>query len=170
MACGVIASDIIFIALALLGVSFVPRQGIHGFFIEIAAALVLLILGIYMFKDRRTSKPNLQLAVGDFFYYFSKGFLLNVVNPVNFLYWLGIASVARTTWEYTIHQLLVYFAACLSGIFSAEVFISVMSNRLSNLLSEKILRIISRVVGAVFILLAIRIIYDVIELFPEVFA
>lgn len=159
IASGVVTSDFMFITLAILGVQFIhadePNIWIHG-----GAVLVLTLMGLNMLASKKTQIAYPQTRFGKALFFFSNGFLLNVLNPVNFLFWAGLATVARAEWGYETPQLLSFFTGCLISIFTTEVLISFSAHRIKPYLSEKLLAWINKGTGIIFIGIAGYLVFD----------
>lgn len=157
IAAGVVFSDMIFISLAIFGVSFITPDE-HNMWIEVAAVVLLLFLGVNSIMNRTPKIVYPDTKFGKALYYFGNGFLLNGLNPVNFLFWAGLAVTARTEWQYDTPTLMVFFAGCLCSIFLSEVGISFGAHKIKRFLNENILIWINRITGSVFILAALYLI------------
>ena len=159
IASGVVTSDFFFITLAILGVQFInpdePNIYIHG-----GAVIVLTLMGLNMLSNKKTSISYPQTKFGKALFFFSNGFLLNILNPVNFLFWAGWATVARAEWGYEMPQLISFFAGCLISIFFTEVLISFSANRIKPYLSAKLLDWINKGTGLIFIGIAVYLVVD----------
>jgi len=159
IACGVVTSDFIFISLAIFGVQFVqkgePNIWIHG-----GAVVLLTLMGLNMLRSKKTRISYPHTRFGKALFFFSNGFLLNVLNPVNFLFWGGLATVARAEWGYDTPQLISFFAGCLISIFSTEVLISFSAHRIKPYLSEKTLDWINKGTGIIFLGISAYLVVD----------
>lgn len=162
IASGVVASDIIFITLALFGVSFMPQEGEHSYLIEGLAALILIILGIGLFNSKKKPLYYPETKMGKGIYYFSNGFLLNILNPVNFLAWASLAAFGRSSWNYSTPQLIVFFAAALLAIWLTEVGIAYSAEKIKKFMNDKILSYINIFTGILFIAIALYIVYGLV--------
>ncbi len=161
IAAGVVLSDLIFITLAILGMQ-VLEPGTGSIWIHVGAIVLLGVLGSNLLMNRKPVIAYPDSRFGKALYFFSNGFLLNFLNPVNFLFWAGLATLARTEWEYDNARLLWFFAGCLCSIFFSEVLISILAHRIKRFLNEKILVWINRITGLVFIGIALYLIYELI--------
>jgi L-lysine exporter family protein LysE/ArgO len=160
IALGVAASDIIFISLAVIGVSFISPES-NNYWLQSAAAGLLLFLGFNLLFNRQPKIVFPQTRLGKAVYYFSNGFLLNVLNPVNFLFWAGLATIARSDWAYSTGKLIVFFSGCVISIFLSEVLISFLAHRIKPYLKPGMLKWINRVTGILFLGIAGKLIWDV---------
>lgn len=159
IAAGVVFSDLIFISLAILGVQFL-KEGERNIWIYGGAVILLTAMAINMLRDRKSKVLYPESRFGKALYYISNGFLLNVLNPANFLFWAGLAAFARSDWGYETEHLLYFFAGCLMSIFGTEVLISILAHRIKRYLNVKILLWINRITAIVFIGVAVYLIFD----------
>jgi threonine/homoserine/homoserine lactone efflux protein len=159
IASGVIFSDILFISGALLGTSYLPNIPNLSFYTSLVGGGLLIVLGFISIlkKDPKIAYPKTKL--GNIVYYFTTGFLLNVLNPVNFFFWVAIAT-KLTSENYTQTEKILFFVGCLLAIFSTEVGISFSASKLRKLFTAKVLRGINVVSGIVFVGFGIKLLYD----------
>jgi L-lysine exporter family protein LysE/ArgO len=90
---GVIISDIILILLSYFSATLFPQGGHTEMIIRICGAVFLLAMGISNLRSHKKilfpnadNKSPLMLA--------SKGFMLNILNPGNYLSWLAVSATA----------------------------------------------------------------------------
>lgn len=157
IALGVVLSDMIFISLAIFGVSFISLDE-SNIWIEAAAVLLLLVLGVNSLMNRNPQIIYPETRFGKALYFVSSGFLLNGLNPVNFLFWAGWATLGRSEWGYDTTHLIYFFSGCLFSIFFSEVLISFGAHKIKRFLNENFLLWINRITGSVFILAALYLI------------
>lgn len=157
IATGVILCDIMFISLALLSQPFAVFLSKYKNEISIGGGVILMVMGLLMFFK---SEPELQegkaFGQGSKWYYIGNGFLLNVVNPVNFFSWLGISSFLTIKYQYGINDKIIFFAASLLSIFLAEFGIAFFASKLSRWISQRALKRINQISGLVFLLVGIK--------------
>lgn len=161
IAAGVVFSDLIFITLALLGVQFL-ESGERNIWIYSGAVILLTVMAVNMLRNRKSQVLYPESRFGKALYYISNGFLLNVLNPANFLFWAGLAAFARSDWGYETEHLLYFFAGCLMSIFGTEVLISILAHKIKGYLNVKILLWINRVTAIVFLGVAVYLVVDFI--------
>jgi L-lysine exporter family protein LysE/ArgO len=159
IAFGVLVCDVIFVFFAIFGTTLLPA--IDGFEKAMAGVgvLFLLILGVAnLFKGQpKIAYPKTRF--GNFLYYFTTGFLLNGLNPVNFISWVTIATYLRSNLNYTFHQVLVFFAFSLLAVFLTESLIAVFAHKLKRLFTPRAVTVLNKVTGIVFVLIAFQILY-----------
>jgi len=159
IAFGVFISDVIFVFFAIFGTSLLPD--IHNFqkWMAGAGVLFLLILGLSNLIKGQPKIAYPTSKLGNLVYYFTTGFLLNALNPVNFISWVTIASYIRSTLHYGYNQVLLFFTASVIAVFFVECAIAVFAHKLKRIFTPKVVTIFNKVTGIVFILIACQIAY-----------
>lgn len=160
MVLGVIAGDIIFVIAALIGTSFIPR--IQGFENIMAAVgvIFLVALGIVNIIKGTPKLAYPKTRLGNFVYYFTTGFFLNALNPVNFVAWVAIVAYIRSHLHYSNAQQYGFMIAALVGIFVTENALAYYANRLKRLFTPRVVKIFNRTTGVVFLIGAANIAYN----------
>ena len=103
IAAGVILCDVLFISLAILSTEFAKFLENNQNTISILGGLVLLAMGIGMIlraKPKPDAGKSFHSSSKSVIYYIGNGFLLNILNPLNFFSWLAISSVLKIKFNY----------------------------------------------------------------------
>lgn len=158
---GVIVCDAIFVFFAIYGTSMLPD--IPGFekWVALAGVLFLGALGLVSIFRGRPKLAYPTTRVGNFFYYFTTGFLLNGLNPVNFISWVALASYVRSSLQYSHEQVLVFFAASLVSVFLSESLIAYFAKKFQKAFTPRRILVFNRVTGVVFLGIAGQLFYKV---------
>lgn len=159
IALGVVFSDILFIAVAAFGVSFIPNISHLSFYGYLLGGIMLVVMGIASFFKKPQTPTYPKTGIGGVLFYTSKGFFLNVLNPVNFFAWVALATQLKVI-GYQQDRMLVFFVGCLLAIFLMEVIISIFADKLKKYFSNKVLQIINYVSGSVFFAFGISLIWQ----------
>ena len=157
---GVIICDIIFVFFAIYGTSMLPDIPNFEKWLAGGGILFLLGMGIASFFRKQPKLAYPQTKFGSFLYYFSTGFLLNGLNPVNFISWVTLATYVRGTLHYDYAQVLAYFTASLVGILLAESAIAYYAQKFQRHFTPKRIVYFNKLTGVVFILIAVQIAYS----------
>jgi L-lysine exporter family protein LysE/ArgO len=159
IAFGVFVGDVIFVFFAIFGTALLPD--IPGFkkWMAGAGVIFLIVLGLSNLIKGQPKIAYPKTRFGNFLYYFTTGFLLNALNPVNFISWVTIASYIRTNLHYNIDQVLIFFGASVIAVFLVECGIAVFAHKLKRVFTPKVVTIFNKVTGVVFILIACQIAY-----------
>ncbi|GAB3566677.1 hypothetical protein GCM10027578_16010 [Spirosoma luteolum] len=157
---GVIVGDTLFVLAALFGTAFIPK--IDGFetMMALVGVVFLLAMGLVnIFKGTpRLAYP--QTRLGNFVYYFTTGFFLNALNPVNFVSWVAIVAYIRAHMHYSVGQQYLFMASSLVGVFATETALAYYANRLKRFFTPRVVTIFNRVTGVVFLIGAANIAYN----------
>jgi threonine/homoserine/homoserine lactone efflux protein len=147
---GVISSDIILISLSWVNAELIPEGSKTEFIVRLCGAIFLMLYGVsnLLRKDKaaypKTEKKQLLK-------YISMGFLLNILNPGNYIGWLAVTTQLKTVAKYNFSESILYFTAALSAIFIMECLIARGASLLKPYITEKFLKLVNRLVGILFI-------------------
>lgn len=156
---GVVFGDILMIIVAFLGTSFLPNIPNFGFYSRIFGSILLIGLGIAQFQKSKLSNKKQDFKFARFFYFFGKGFLLNVINPVNFISWMVI-SASLKSYKYDIYDEIAFFSTCLAIICVMESTFAIFAYKIKNKMSENTIQYIKYISGVVFIGVGVKLICD----------
>lgn len=159
MAAGVTVSDILLVFLALVGTSFLPKIPNFEKYFRIIGALLLIGLAIGQFKSFKLPEQVEGTKMMNFVYFFVKGFLLNILNPVNFLTWVAV-SAGLKSYNFSFSEELIFFGIAMLTIFVVESLIAYYSGKLKSILNVKLMLRVKQVTGLIFICLAAKLLWD----------
>ena len=158
IASGVIAGDIIFLSLAIGFTSAISTfLHEHRHTISLAGGLLLIVMGVWMWQKKRPESEENQEVKGlrsarDFFL---KPFFINILNPANAAWWLGLYSFPPAS-AYVLNQKIVFGAFAVLAIFSTEVGIAASASLLKKYIKEKWLKKVDKIVAIVMILMGLN--------------
>jgi L-lysine exporter family protein LysE/ArgO len=158
---GVITSDLILISITLFNSNLIPRGGVTENIVRIFGTAFLLVYGINnLHKTKKAIYPSTKR--GRIFYFFRTGFLLNILNPGNFLGWAVVATNITQVVMYPIRSIITFYIAAIIAIFGTEMLISFGALQLKRIVTDKILIMLDRSIGVLFIGFAFVLIWPVI--------
>jgi threonine/homoserine/homoserine lactone efflux protein len=158
IALGVTIADAILMFFALFGTSYLPQLKYFDDIISITGASILFILGFISIFKQKTQIVYTSSKLSSFFYYFTSGVLLNLLNPSNYLA-VFATSAYLVAKGMTLNERIVFFLFSLSATMIAESLIAFYANKMKKVLTEKILKKINQVAGSIFIISGILILY-----------
>jgi threonine/homoserine/homoserine lactone efflux protein len=82
--------------------------------------------------------------------------VINILNPANALWWLGLFSTVGQ--NYDISQKIVFSIGALASIFTTEVGISFSASKLKKYINSRTLKAIDLVAGSVLIISGLKMI------------
>jgi L-lysine exporter family protein LysE/ArgO len=153
---GVVIGDAIYVTFALLGTSMIPHSAELEPVLALVGVLFLLVFGLLNIVRGTPRIAYPKTKFGNYAYYFTTGFLLNALNPINFVSWVAIAAGLRRTLGYTMTQQVVFMIFALVGVAAAESAIAVYAHRLKRFFTPKVALLFNRITGFVFIGTALR--------------
>jgi L-lysine exporter family protein LysE/ArgO len=154
---GVVIADVLLMATAVFGTEYIPKIPHFDDYLSISGASILLIMGILSFRKERKQLIYPKTPLGDFAFYFSKGFFLNLLNPSNYAFVFATTLSLRNSLHYNQSQIIVFFASSLLGASVAEVLIAYYAQKLKRFLTDLLIYRINQIAGVVFIVASIRI-------------
>lgn len=159
VALGIIVSDIAAVGICLAGAIPFFKNTSNQFWIAMAGAVLLLLLGIkYIISPVLFDEKNNRLRKRDIASYFAKGFLVNFVNPFVFMVWIGLLLFAKEQYS-TGKTFWIFIGAILLGIFIQDLLKAIFAKRIRPLLNPKRLKIIYKWIGYILILFSIRLLF-----------
>ncbi|MDR2409152.1 MAG: LysE family transporter [Bacteroidales bacterium] len=169
LAIGISMSDILLMSFCYFGFA----QNVQNDKFQIALGLMgtalLLIYGIYTFQKKKLKtdhKPKeLKLKINwlGVFSEIGKGFVLNFLNPFVWMLWFTIIS-SGTAGKNRLDAVLFMLGIAVM-IFSTDMLKSFFANRITAVLSPKVLLIINKVAGIILMLCAVILFVRTVEKF-----
>jgi len=157
---GVIFGDMIMIVVAYLGTSFLPDIPHFATYSRVFGSLLLVGLGVAQFSNTKPPTQIQDFKLARFFYFFGKGFLLNVINPVNFISWMVVSATLKG-YKYDIYDETAFFTTCVIMIFVMESAFAIFADRIKSRLNNLTIQRIKYFSGMVFIGIGMKLIYDI---------
>ena len=153
---GVVLGDAIYITFALLGTSIIPNSEALEPVLAAVGVLFLVVLGLFNIIKGTPRIAYPKTKFGNYAYYFTTGFLLNALNPINFVSWVTIAAYIRHSLHYTVNQQVVFMGFALLGVVAAESALAVFAHKLKRFFTPGVALAFNRITGIVFIIVAAR--------------
>lgn len=155
---GVNMSDAIAVSLILLGMkSFLEDQRFE-YWLGIVGVVVLISFGCYsLFKkggmEKIKESKNRRLVS-----FWLKGFLLNGLNPIIVLSWVGVVGGVSSL-GYSTEEQFWFFGGVFSTVLLLDIVKTLMITRLHSIINDRFVRVTNRLIGAVFITFGLALAY-----------
>jgi len=164
LAGGVLLSDIIYVALALYGSSFIQFENEYRYVIGLTGAAVMMGIGFfYLFKKVKINYDNNTSTKRNTGYFF-KGFLMCIFNPSLLIYWITVtSSIISVTGEIKAQQVFPFFGSILITQFSMDTVKAYYANKLRYKIKERTIVLLNRVAGSLIMIFALKLIYDLLS-------
>jgi L-lysine exporter family protein LysE/ArgO len=163
IALGVLLSDAFFIAVSLLGTSFVADE-MHKYDmqIRIVGFVFLVVLGIRSIIKKEVDHTNDAAPTErKGILYFIKGAMLNSINPMVLISWMGVVTYVETVIKFDYNNTLFYFMVVLATMLTTMIGIIYFAGKLRHVLSAKNMHRLNVFSGIVFLVFALVILWPV---------
>lgn len=161
IACGAIICDSLFILISIFATSFIKEElPKYADTIRLVALIAFLVLGIYSISKSSVIKNSTDQAPKPNYLYITKGIILNIVNPLVLVTWLGITLFLESNLKYTSIDLFIYFLAVMVATFGSQTAICFFSHKIKNYLSPVFIHRMNIVIGILFILIGLVIYFN----------
>lgn len=164
LAGGVLLSDVIYVALALYGSSFIQFENEYRYVIGLTGAAVMMGIGFfYLFKKVKINYDNNTSTKRNTGYFF-KGFLMCIFNPSLLIYWITVtSSIISVTGEIRAEQVFPFFGSILITQFSMDSVKAYYANKLRYKIKERTIVLLNRVAGSLIMIFALKLVYDLLS-------
>lgn len=158
---GIVLGDLILIALGYLGFAPILQRVGESQAGLITGAVVLMAFGIYnlLKKGKDIEKNDLQAEAiaereevpGTGILLIIKGLVINLSNPLNFIFWIGILILSGRNFGIGTTGFFSFLAGLLVMSAGADVLKCTLSHQLRKKLRQKHLTLVDRVSGFLFL-------------------
>jgi threonine/homoserine/homoserine lactone efflux protein len=162
MAVGITLSDVFYIFLIYFGFAqfsdnelFIKSMGLGGGGLLTVFGLVTLIK-----KNTKVNTDTVVIDEKDLIKYFFKGFSLNFINPAVFLFWVGAVGTISLEHNYDNVKIVFFFLGTVITVLFTDLLKAYIAQRLSSLISQKFLNIITKTSGSVMLLYGLKLMIE----------
>jgi threonine/homoserine/homoserine lactone efflux protein len=163
VAVGVSLSDAIYIAICYLGVYQLFDSVQFKTYMAYFGGGVLLVMGFYylIIKSRRLANNDPKKVDAKSPYKLMiKGFVINGLTPMVFIFWLGTVGVATTKLGYDRPaEAIPFFTAIVSTVFVTDIIKAKLADKLRQVLTPAFIRTLNLVLGVVLVIFGGRLIF-----------
>ncbi len=162
VAAGISLSDVFYIFLAYMGFSqFIKTSG-YSVYLGYLGGILLILFGLYNYSRKPRIIPVEQErveAVG-FYRFIFRGFVINAMSPFVLVFWLGAMSLATVEYQYHGHEIVLFFAATVTTVFTGDCLKAYLATRLRRMITTRFMKILNLVAGTALILFGLRMLMD----------
>lgn len=166
IALGVIFSDIILISIAYFKTSLIPEGGKTELLVRLFGSIFLIYLGLNnLRRHKKLYYPKSRR--GKALVFVSTGFLLNILNPGNLISWIAVSAYVTQVAQYKGSLVLSFFGSSLTAIFLMELLIAFSATKLKRLFTDTVLRKFEVIVGVLFLVFALVLMWPIFRKMAE---
>lgn len=157
---GVSLSDILIVMLMLTVLSNLEFSDLtsilHNIYVSIIGSIATAVFAVLTWRSKvkKTSVPNsrLKFSVEHVTHYWQlllSGFLLNVLNPLIWIYWLSIITFLSAEMSLSVTDRYFFFIGMLLAVLGTDILKCRLAAMLQHWFTARIMNIFNRVTGAV---------------------
>lgn len=159
VALGIFISDVVCVGLCAFGAIPFFKNPDNQFYLAVGGSVILFGLGLkYLLKPNVNVDEQVKLNAGHYTAYFTKGFLVNFVNPFVFLVWISVIGLAQGKYGAG-EELWIFLSASLFGILTTDTLKVVFAEKIKPLIQPKILLRAYQVIGLLLICFGLRLVW-----------
>lgn len=158
---GVWISDLIFISIVFLGLTFIKDFPNFNFYVGIIGGILLCIFGLVAFFNKTEINTKVKTTAKSNFGDFLKGIAINVFNPFVILFWIGIIG-NLTKKEINVKNSVLFLTSLLLTVAISDILKAYLAQKIRNRITPQYLKILNIVVGVGLISCGIVLIYRVL--------
>jgi len=161
LASGVWFSDLIYILIVFVGLSFIKDLPNFNFYVGIIGGLLLCLFGLFSLLTKpdldKMTQPSRKTYFGEFF----KGMAINIFNPFVILLWIGVVG-NLTKDELNIKNSIIFLSSMLLCVALSDLVKIYLAEKIREKITEKYMRIFNIVIGVSLMLFGFVLIYRVL--------
>ena len=161
-ASGVWASDLLLIAMSILGVSYISILLHNKLFVQYENAIVgalFIFFGIAgLLKQHANRKNTKPIIFKSDFSLFISGFAVNSINPFSLVFWLSLSANFNYAQEDSLFKAICFFGTILCITVGTDIGKAKLAQLIINMLKEKHLKWLQIITGITLIIFGIAII------------
>ena len=154
LAFGIFLNDVAIVVLGLLGSVNVISGSENYQLMGIIGGGVLIIFGVVTYNRKDLSSNQQKNGNEDLhgLIYIVKGFLLNLLNPFVWIFWLTVIVSATASYKADVYNLTLFFSSTLGVVLLSDIFKVFTASRIKHFLTDKFLIMINKIAGGALIL------------------
>ena len=158
-AAGVSLSDVIVVFLMLTVLSNLDLNALlHNVYVSIIGGLATCIFGVLTYRSKVKSAASadsrLKFSTEQVTHRWElllKGFLLNILNPLIWLYWVSIITFLSAEMDLSVVERYYFFIGMLLAVFGTDVLKCRLAAMLQHWFTARIMNIFNKITGLILI-------------------
>jgi threonine/homoserine/homoserine lactone efflux protein len=153
LALGIFICDLIMVLLCLIGAVQIITEPSNQLWFGLASGLILIIFGLVTFSRKpiqsEGENEEFHTAVQQprLFTYFAKGFVMNIINPFVWIFWIGVVVGISARYGGQEKELSWFFSGTLITVLLTDLLKSYGAYNLKRLLTPSKIHMLNRIAG-----------------------
>jgi len=156
---GVWVSDIIIITVCYIfikKINYLVQDETFTYWMGLLGGFILIAFGAgTLFKKVNLVFDNTAHSANDYFGFWTKGFLVNTINPFTFVFWIGVISTYVIKAKISGLKSIVFFSSIMLVIIMTDSLKVILAKTIRTRLDEKNVSIISKIAGVALVIFGI---------------
>jgi threonine/homoserine/homoserine lactone efflux protein len=169
-AAGVSLSDVVIVLLMLTVLSNLDLNALlHNVYVSIIGGLATGIFGVLTYRSKVKSAASadsrLKFSTEQVTHRWQlmlKGFLLNILNPLIWLYWVSIITFLSAEMNLSVSERYYFFIGMLLAVFGTDVLKCRLAAMLQHWFTARIMNIFNKITGIILIAFSFYLIISMI--------
>jgi len=163
---GIWFSDILYILFVYYGVSYVDKllqnQSLMYSLAYIGCVILLIIgIGTFLSKAPTFEAATEQTRRSSFFNLFTRGFLVNTVNPFTIFFWFSVTSTKMITGTFDQNNAVFFFGAIMITIICTDLLKAYLAKWIGKKLTQKHIAWTRKITGVLLFLFGVGLFFRV---------
>ncbi len=115
--------------------------------------------------DKVDEKLNIKKPEGSRWYvYLGKGFIMNVLNPFIWIFWMTCVATASGTYDGELNKVIMFFIGTFSTVLAFDILKIIGAYSLKRFFTEERMRVLNHITGIILIVCGLVVIVRVLFL------
>lgn len=153
LAFGIFLCDVLMVFLCLVGAVQIITEPSNQLLFGIASGLILVLFGFVTYNRKPTVNNGENNDVATMpsqprmFTYFAKGFVMNIINPFVWIFWIGVVVGISARYGSQERELRWFFSGTLLTVLVTDLLKAYGAYNIKRLLTPSKIHLLNRVAG-----------------------
>jgi threonine/homoserine/homoserine lactone efflux protein len=166
---GVSLSDVIVVLLMLTVLSNLDLNALlHNVYVSIIGGLAIAIFGVLTYRSKVKSAGSGEgrlkfssIEVTHRWQLMLKGFLLNILNPIIWLYWITLVTFFSASFELSVADRYLFFSGLMLAVFGTDVLKCRLAAMLQHWFTARIMNVFNKVTGYILVAFSVYLVVSI---------
>lgn len=160
---GILFSDLLCVVLCYLGASQLLNNEANFRYMGIIGGMIIVVFGLISLFKKNKKKDAKGVTIETYSppFLFTKGFLINILNPFVWLWWIVAMATFSAHFGFQKAQLFVFFATALLTVISTDLFKAFLANKIKSHLTVERMSLINSISSFILVGFGLYLIFRV---------